>query len=167
MFKTLSAIALAGSTLLGFASSAVAGYGMQPWDAQGAANLIRVAESHGIEVHADHELCRSNRNIYGLMSNKNEMYLCGDNIPNVDMLGEVIRHELVHAAQFCRWRRGKPMLVEPDKFDGFEQYAAVALDFVGQNYPPEQFEVEVEARVMGNVYSNTQVANILDKECGL
>ena len=173
MLKTLAALALAGSALLGSASSAapshrpVPVYGMQAWDKEGSAALIEVARSHDIKVIDGHQWCYQDRNLYGIMNNKFELTLCVDNIPTPSLLGEVIRHELIHAAQFCRIRRGKPPLVAADRFEGFKHYALYALSFDGSTYPESHFEIEVEARVMGNIYSNSQVASILDKECGL
>ena len=175
ILKKVAAVALTSFSLLGFASSAQAetiiggdGYGYQPWDQGAANNLIKVAKSHGIKVNDDHPACHETGNtVYGLMQKStNTMTLCVENIPSTNILGEVIRHELIHAAQFCRINRGLDPLIEPSKQKSFFRYSITVLEWYGQNYPIGQLEMELEARVMGNIYSYSRVAAILDKECG-
>ena len=141
-------------------------YGKQPWNWQASYDLLEVARSHGIKPTNGHQWCWDDRNLYGFMDNKKNLVLCTANIPTPSILGEVIRHELVHAAQFCRIARGKPALVQPDRQKEFQIYSTYELKWSGQGYPKRQHEVEYEARVMGNTYTESRISSILDKECG-
>ena len=164
MIKQLAALALAGSALLGCASSAVAGDRL-PFNETKINNLLEVVKETGHRVYRGGGPC-DRLPAYGFATPTRRLVICVDNHKgDLVELGDTIRHEAFHLAQFCKARRvgATAALIFPDRKGMMEE--AIRLGMPVQHYQERQHATEAEARVIAHEMDADQIAVILEEEC--
>lgn len=167
-FSRLATTALTGLAILGFASSAFAHHIQhQPFVEEETVQLLAVAESLGITVHVDPGICE--KGLYGAMTTAGQLIVCteahGDDL---DELADTIRHELLHAAQFCKGHNNgaTSALLRPEYVDESVAFPQEHLHWNILDYDPGKWNSEGEARTMAYFLDEKDVADWLVQECG-
>ena len=168
MIKQLAALALTGFVSLGFASPSVAKeFPRQPFDLDGVNFLLRTVEATGHKIYNGGGPCDVPR-FYGAASGKlKALVICEDNHRGDDVeLGDTIRHEAFHLAQFCKAKKfgATNALLFPDASVGFIKLA-VGLGMPVDEYTVSDLPYEAEARAVAHLFDEYQVAQMVAEQC--
>jgi len=170
MIKQLAALALAGSVILGSASSAVAQVIHQPMNAEGTDRILKTVQAVGYTVFKGGGPCDT-APAYGVVAPDMKAFLiCVKNHGNrMDLLADTVRHEAVHVAQFCKAKRvgATNALLMPEHNRLFTGLATDILEAPFHMYPPSHRPYEAEAFAVAHVSDDDQVVKILKEECGV
>ena len=167
-FSKVATTALSGLAAFGFASAAFAHHvPIQPWDKSQMEQLTKAALDVGISLHRDAGLCTEMEGLMGAMYEKGYLLICtdahrGENGElNGDELADTVRHELLHAVQFCLGRE----MIHPQHEDQFVEDAQDHLHMPMMGYEPDQWGGEAEARVLSHLLSEEDIAPMLRQAC--
>jgi len=170
MIKQLAALALAGSVILGSASSAVAEVKHQPMNVEGTDRILKTVQAVGYNVFSGGGPCDT-APAYGVVAPDMKAFLiCVDNHGNrTDLLADTVRHEAVHVAQYCKAKRvgATNALLMPEQNDTFTALALHDLNAPFHMYPPSHRPFEAEAFAVAHVADDDMIVKILKEECGL
>lgn len=157
----LTAIAAAGFATASFASQAQA-LEQQPFVQAESVSLLRTAQGLGIKVVIDPAECKENAKLMGYMTNKGRLVLCATNHGNdLAEFADTIRHELIHAVQFCIGNR----VIFPDQIETTRGFAQTDLGWDILGYPTHQWDTEGEARTLAHVWDESDVETALTRAC--
>ena len=139
-------------------------------------DLLTAMESDGIEVAVNSKRCERN-NIHGSFSFRPRtgwrlLTLCpGLSVDAIDH--STIRHEAVHAAQYCmNKRRGTdyrtPLLDDPVRFqqEVFAQLYVSEIEGIHRVYDKADWEVEYEAFLYERTMTAAQILELYKDACG-
>ena len=167
-FSRAATTALTGLAILGFASSAFAHHvEQQPWDEEQMGQLARAALDVGISLHQDVGICNEMEGLMGAMFEKGHLLVCTeahkdeDGMIRADELADTVRHELLHAVQYCLGRE----MIHPQHEDQFIEDARDQLHMPMMGYDPEEWGGEAEARVLSYLLSEEEIAPMLRQAC--
>lgn len=157
----LTAIAAAGFAATLFASQAQA-LERQPFVQAESDSLLRTAQGLGIRVVVDPAECKENTKVMGYMTNRGKLVLCamnhGDDLVE---FADTIRHELIHAVQFCIGNR----VIFPDQIETTRGFAQTGLGWNILGYPVDQWDIEGEARTLAHFWDESEVEAALTRAC--
>ena len=123
-------------------------------------DIVNAVADTGWMIQQDTRLCKEQPTMYGYVSpNDKRFVICADNIPNATMFYTTIRHEAIHIAQICKGEN-----IHPDKA---LEYVLRAQD-EGWNilsYPPQQWDMEGEARVLANELTAQEITDLVTTYC--
>lgn len=168
MIKQLAALALAGSVILGSASSAVAHkIPRQPFSLEGTNFLLRTVEGTGHKVYNNSSSCED-PGIYGFaIKSKKALVICVKNLEGDKAeLADTVRHEAFHLAQFCKADKvgATAALIYPELTKEVTRLAGV-LGMPFSKYRNADLPYEAEARAAAFIYNDQEIAQILSEEC--
>ncbi len=118
--------------------------------------VLEVVYNSGTKIKFDSEKCRQGK-IYGSYNSETDvMVLCIANHPNLEELGDTIRHETMHIIQMCN---GGPVL-------GIKKLTEFAKptdwSFIAQ-YPTAVHHIELEANIAArNISDEGMVRNFIN-----
>ena len=168
MIKQLAALALTGFVSLGCASSAVAkDFPHQPFNPDGVDFLLRTVEATGHKIYNGGGPCENPRYYGAASGQKKALVICEANHKgNVVELGDTIRHEAFHLAQYCKAKKvgATNALLFPDASVGFIKLA-VGLGMPVGEYTVTDLPYEAEARAVAHLFDEYQVAQMLAEQC--
>lgn len=162
-FSRATTTALTGLAAFGFASAAFAHHvPIQPWVESEVGHLIDTAHAVGIGTYAGVGPCEERKGMMGLMYEKGYLLVCPEaHKGNADELADTIRHELIHAAQYCLSRD----VIHPEHEDQYISDAQEHLHWNILGYEPSDWGAEAEARVLANTLDEKDVAEVLRQAC--
>ena len=157
----LTAIAAAGFAATSFASQAQA-LERQPFVEAESVSLIRTAQGLGIKVFIDPAECKENISLMGYMTSDGNLVLCAENHgDDLVEFADTIRHELIHAVQFCIGNRA----IFPDQIETTRDFAQTDLGWDILGYPAYQWDTEGEARTLAHIWDESDVETALTRAC--
>ena len=167
-FTKAATTALTGLAVLGFASSAFAHHvDHQPWDQSQMEQLTQAALDVGISLHRDIGICNEMEGLMGAMYEKGYLLVCTEahrdenGEPDGSELADTIRHELLHAVQYCLGRE----MIHPQHEDQYISDAQEYLRWDILGYEPDTWGGEAEARVLSYLLSEEEIAPMLRQAC--
>lgn len=167
-FSKAATTALTGLAVLGFASSAFAHHvEQQSWDKGQMEQLTQAALDVGISLHRDIGICNEKKGLMGAMYEKGHLLVCTeahkdeDGVIDGDELADTVRHELLHAVQYCLGRE----MIHPQHQEQFIVDAQNHLHMPMMGYDPEDWGGEAEARVLSFLLSEEEIAPMLRQAC--
>ena len=154
MFKFLASAALAtAAVVLPTAARAEVG----------GNNLVQALDRAGVEVTVGNCQEHGITGTYGFFHNgDNWIHICSDTADTQRQQWETLRHEAVHAAQFCKNPSMTSTLTTPEylKKNSRESDA----EFIVRAYDKADWAIELEAFTLMRL-SNNQVADIVNYAC--
>lgn len=132
--------------------------------------LLKTATDLGIKVRVQAKDCKDNPGLMGYMQAPTMvMTLC---VENHSMYGnakdaaiaDTIRHELIHAAQFCNATWSDEILF-PSLLERSFRIAQDHLGWDTSKYHPDHRSSEAEARAVTHELSDAKVGQLLDNRC--
>ena len=170
MIKSILGLALAATTVVTLAAP-VQAHGLRTDSTPDSVKaLMGTAEKLGIRFQTNTQECKDTEGLMGYMQAPHMvMTLCVENHraygPQAfDALADTVRHELVHAAQFCKATYSTNILF-PGKVKAAVEFAQTHLGWHILGYPAHQWDAEGEARVIAHEVNDIQVGRLLDKAC--
>ena len=162
-FTRAATTALTGFAILGFASAAFADHVTpQPWNDEEMAVLSEAAIDVGIDTYADIGPCVTREGLMGAFYQRGSLLVCtkahGEDMAE---LADTVRHELLHAVQFCLNRD----MIHPSYEDQYVEDAQDYLHMPMMAYDPEDWGGEAEARVLASILSEEEIAVMLREAC--
>ena len=134
--------------------------------------LVERGEALGIEFQSDTQECKETAGLMGYMTAPSMvMVLCIENHGRMfgpdafDNLADTIRHELIHAAQFCKSTWSTTALLFPENARFSQEYAQQQLGWDVFLYPEYQWPMEGEARTVAYFVDDQGTADLLDEAC--
>jgi hypothetical protein len=170
MLKSILGLILAATTAVSTAAPAQAAPVRLDTTKEAVLGLVKVAENLGIRFQVDTAECKENKGLMGYMSAPHMvMTVCAENhqaygemaLPN---FADTIRHELLHAAQFCKATHSSNILF-PGQVETSLAYAQEELGWNILGYPIHQWDAEGEARTVAHLFDEEKVGEILDTAC--
>ena len=170
MLKSILGLALAATAAFSAAVPVQAAPVRLDTSKEAVLGLVKVAENLGIRFQVDTDECKQNENLMGYMAAPHMvMTICAENhqaygdmaLPN---FADTIRHELLHAAQFCKATYGSNILF-PDQIETSLAYSQEVLGWDILGYPTHQWDAEAEARTVAHLFDEKRIGEILDKAC--
>ena len=130
---------------------------------EGSAQLFNVLEQAGVEVTSGDCEPHGITDTYGFfMPAKNWIHICTDVATTDEQKYETLRHESVHAAQFCVDPSMASTVLSHQWID--ENYSKSDWAFIKQAYDKSDWLIEIEAFTLMK-YSNYQVAKLVNTAC--
>jgi len=170
MLKPIIAFTLATTTAVALAAPAQA-HELRTDSTEGSVKaLVTTAEQLGIRFQVNTQECKDTPGLMGYMTAPHMvMTVCTENhkIYGDDAffaLADTVRHELVHAAQFCKSTYSSNILF-PRQVQRAVAFAQTHLGWDILGYPTHQWDAEGEARTVAHDLNEAQVGSILDKAC--
>ena len=170
MIKSILGLALAATTAVTLVAPVQAHELRTDSTEQSVKALMSTAEKLGIRFQTNTQECKDTEGLMGYMQAPHMvMTLCVDNHrvygkQAFDALADTIRHELVHAAQFCKATYSTNILF-PGKVKEAVEFAQVHLGWHILGYPTHQWDAEGEARTIAHQVNDIQVGRLLNKAC--
>lgn len=134
--------------------------------------LVNRSQELGIEIQSDTQECKDTPGLMGyMMAPSMLLVLCIENHGQMfgpsafDNLADTIRHELVHAAQFCKSSWSTDAVLFPENVRFSQNYAQTHLNWDVFLYPDYQWPMEGEARTLAFFLNDAQIADLLDESC--
>lgn len=170
MFKSLLSLALAVTSTVGLAAPAQAHELRTDSTVKSVTALLETATDLGIRIRVEIKDCKDNPVLMGYMqAPAMVMTLC---VENHSMYGnatdaaiaDTVRHELIHAAQFCNATWSDEILFP----NALERSFRIAQDHLGwdaSKYHPDHWNSEAEARAVTHELSDSEVGQLLDNRC--
>ena len=171
MIKSLIGLALVATAATGLAAPVQAHALRTDSTKDSLLNLVGKAESLGIRFNVDSETCQENENLMGYMEAPTMvMTFCAENhrARGGDFffeMADTLRHELIHAAQFCKASYSQAAILFPQHIEHSRDFAQEHLGWNILGYPAHQWDAEGEARTVSHEASDAKVAGILDAAC--
>ena len=171
MIKSLIGLALLATVATGLAAPGQAHDLRTDSTKDSLLGLVDKAESLGIRFSVDGKTCQENENLMGYMEAPTMvMTFCAENhrAKGGDFffeMADTLRHELIHAAQFCKASYSRTPILFPQQIKHSRDFAQEHLDWNILGYPTFQWDVEGEARTVSHEVSDAKVAGILDAAC--
>ena len=166
LFSRIATSALTSFAILGCASSALAAV-HQPFNSEESRLVLEAVQRVGGVVSVDTKECKERTGLMGYATRRGNLVVCASNHgDDLDELGDTIRHEALHLAQFCRGMSTGTVsaLLAPDI-----DTASYTRDILGQDlsghYSSAQHATEAEARALANYLDEYQVAAVIIEEC--
>ena len=138
---------------------------------QSVSALLDTARNLGIRINRDTTECRQTDGLMGYMTAPGmTMVLCIENHEKhfgpqaFNYLADTIRHELIHAAQFCKSTYSQANLI-PEKEKDFFEFSVTELGFPIMLYDMYQWSMEGEARTLAYIWNDGQVGSALNDQC--
>lgn len=157
----LTAIAAAGFAATSIASQAQA-LERQSFVEAESVSLLRTAQRLGIKVFVDPAECKKNPKLMGYMTNSGRLVLCATNHgDDLAEFADTIRHELIHAVQFCIGNR----VIFPDQIETTRGFAQTDLGWDILGYPTDQWDTEGEARTLAHIWDESDIETALTRAC--
>lgn len=170
MLKPILGLALAAVTAVATVTPAQAAPVRLDTTKEAVLGLVKVAENLGIRFQVDTDECKKNEGLMGYMAAPHMiMTVCAENhqaygdmaLPN---FADTIRHELLHAAQFCKATHSSNIIF-PGQIETSLAYAQEELGWDILGYPTHQWDAEAEARTVAHLFDEEKVGEILDAAC--
>lgn len=170
MLKSILGFALAATTAISAATPIQAAPVRLDTTKEAVLGLVKVAENLGIRFQVDTDECKQNKGLMGYMAAPHMvMTVCAENhqaygdmaLPN---FADTVRHELLHAAQFCKATHSSNILF-PEQTETSLAYAQEELGWDILGYPTHQWDAEAEARTVAHLFDEKGVGEILSKAC--
>lgn len=170
MIKSILGLALAATTAVALAAPVQAAPVRLDTSKEAVLGLVKVAENLGIRFQVDTDECKQTKSLMGYMAAPHMvMTVCAENhqvygdmaLPN---FADTVRHELLHAAQFCKATHSSNILF-PDQVEQAVAYAQEELEWDILGYPTHQWDAEGEARTVAHLVDEEKVGEILDTAC--
>jgi hypothetical protein len=170
MIKSILSLVIATTTALSLAAPTQARMVRTDISKEAIMGLVKTGQRLGIQFQVDTPDCKENARLMGYMvAPQMVMTVCLKNHEAYgDMavvnLADTIRHELIHAAQFCKATYSSNVLF-PDRINESLDFAQEHLDWNVLGYPVQYWNAEGEARTLAHHFSEQQVSVLLDKSC--
>ena len=130
---------------------------------EGGVQLGKALERAGVEVTAEPCEPHGITGVYGFFSPaKNWIHICTDVATTEEQRYETLRHEAVHAAQFCVDSNMQDTVMSSDWID--DNYRKSDWSFIKQSYDRSDWLIEIEAFTLMR-YSNYSIARIVNDNC--
>lgn len=130
---------------------------------EGVTQLNNALEQAGVEVTAGDCKPYGVTGVYGFfMPAKNWIHICTDVATTESQRYETLRHEAVHAAQFCVDSSMKYTVMSMAWID--DNYRRSDWSFIKQAYDKSDWLIEIEAFTLQR-YSNYSIAKIVNDRC--
>jgi hypothetical protein len=166
VFKALIACAAIGITASAALASPV--FVLKPTEA-----LLEHSTTVGVKIYVDPSKDVCTPGALGFMTKQKHLVICyenhvmsdGDPAPSqeeLDELADTVRHELIHAAQYCAVDGG---VLFPEYQEQFLDKAQ-DLGMPILSYEVDEWYSEAEARVLSHLMSEDQVKELLNESCG-
>ena len=153
-FKSFIAAAFVAAT------SAIAPVQAMP---EGGVGLLKALDQAGVEYSTGECEPHGITGVHGFfMPAKNWIHICTDDNPSEAQVWETMRHEAVHAAQYCV-NPSMSFTVMSSKFL-LENGRQSDWDFIRRAYSKEDWAIELEAFTLMRG-SNQQIADLVNAAC--
>ena len=130
---------------------------------EGGVQLGKALERAGVEVTAEPCEPHGITGTYGFFSPaKNWIHICTDVAATEAQRYETLRHEAVHAAQFCVDSNMQDTVMSSAWID--DNYRKSDWSFIKQAYDKSDWLIEIEAFTLMR-YSNAQIAELVSLAC--
>ena len=129
----------------------------------GGVELYTALDNAGVEITTGNCEAKGVTGTYGFfMPSKNWIHICEDVAVSDAQQWETIRHEAVHAAQFCMDRSMQTTVMKLQWID--ENYNKSDWSFIKQAYDKSDWLIEIEAFTLMR-YSNSDIAGLVNHAC--
>ena len=130
---------------------------------QGGRQLMNALETAGVEVTVGECEPHGVTDTYGFfMPAKNWIHICSDVATTEAQQYETLRHEAVHAAQFCVDSSMEYTVMSTEWIDA--NYSKSDWSFIKKAYDREDWMIEIEAFTLMR-YSNASITQIVNDRC--
>ena len=141
---------------------------------KGTLALVNAIDDSDIDLRIDSPFCSQNPKVFGVYRQRGfqrQMILCpGDTVDAGDH--DTVRHEVAHAIQHCiNAARGTDMYtpIVTDKKELMSHALPVLgqrhIDHIQKVYPREHWLVEIEANMMAQVFTASEIQTMFEKDC--
>ena len=130
---------------------------------EGGRQLMNALEDAGVEVTVGDCEAHGITDTYGFfMPAKNWIHICSDVATTEAQQYETLRHEAVHAAQFCVDSSMEYTVMSTDWID--DNYSKSDWAFIKKAYDKSDWLIEIEAFTLMR-YSNWSISKIVNDRC--
>ena len=137
---------------------------------EGTADLLNTLANNGIHITYNQNCDGNFHGQYRFVGMKREMRLCpGETVDAIDH--ETVRHEAIHAIQHCvNVARGTNQFTPVMKMETLvdlvnEHLSSDTVDFIKTHYEPDHWAVELEANLMAEVATATEIIELFNEAC--
>ena len=135
----------------------------QAYTPAGGVELFSALDEAGVKITTGDCEAKGLTGTYGFfMPSKNWIHICEDVAVSDAQQWETIRHEAVHAAQFCMDSSMQTTVMKHSWID--DNYSKSDWSFIKQAYDKSDWLIEISAELRQR-YSNYSIARIVNDNC--